>query len=495
MILDRLGPKLLLAVGATALATIGAFSAFESRAESRSVINRVETSATQLSDLVLASTEYDMLLNQREQLSDAIRRLARPEGIERIRVMNKAGTILYSSDPSEVGRAIDRNAESCTRCHSAARPLERLDPAQRTRLFRPRADGPRLLGVITPIYNAPGCWTAACHAHPPSQRVLGVLDVTMPLTAADAEIRQGRLRILLFASIAVAALCLIVWLFLERWVQEPVRGLLEATHRVAGGDLNAQIPAPGNDELGRLAESFNHMTQKLSEARLQLFQSDKLASLGRLAAGIAHELNNPLTGVLTYSSYLQKRTADQPELNKDLDVIVRETVRSREIVKSLLDFARQSVPRKREVEVGEIVDRAAAVIANQLTLKHVKLVKSLPQALPRLNADANQIQQVFLNLFTNAADAMPEAGGTITVSGAATNGSVELKIADDGAGMPPEVASRVFEPFFSTKGQKGTGLGLSVVLGIVENHGGTISVESRPGAGTTFSLRLPAKAT
>jgi two-component system NtrC family sensor kinase len=135
---------------------------------------------------------------------------------------------------------------------------------------------------------------------------------------------------------------------------------------VAGGDLSYRVTVKREDELGMLARSFNNMTDKLAEARLQLFQSDKLASLGRLAAGVAHEINNPLTAVLTYSSYLQKRSQGQPEMRNDLNVIVSETIRCREIVKSLLDFARQTVPKKRNADINEIVGRAATVIENQL---------------------------------------------------------------------------------------------------------------------------------
>jgi signal transduction histidine kinase len=151
---------------------------------------------------------------------------------------------------------------------------------------------------------------------------------------------------------------------------------------------------------------------------MQLFQSDKLASLGRLAAGVAHEINNPLTGVLTYSSFLMRRTQDRPEIQDDLKVIVRETIRCREIVKSLLDFARQSVPKKVEAYVNEIIDRAVHVAKNQLTVHSIQLVKETANELPKVTVDANQIQQVFLNLIVNAVDAIGTRGGTITISSA-----------------------------------------------------------------------------
>jgi signal transduction histidine kinase len=374
------------------------------------------------------------------------------------------------------------------------------------------------------------------------------------------------------------------------------------------------------DELGTLARSFNNMTDNLAQARLQLFQSDKLASLGRLAAGVAHEINNPLTAVLTYSSYLLNRSQGRPEMRDDLNVIVSETIRCREIVKSLLDFARQTVPKKRKADINEIIGRAATVIENQLSLGRVKLVMDLDATLPSVMVDANQIQQVFINLMVNASDAIGENSGTIKITSRMINlrstevlqikralcpkrhdlvdrkvridskpaismrfrkkehtglihlnpmygstehrlndmpalseevellcpdcstsliaegelcpkcGSpiyafevplkgfvqgclqdgcgwhsweqvdsawndefVEVRVEDDGCGIPKTQIPKLFEPFATTKGQMGTGLGLAVTWGIVDNHNGTISVESEVGVGTSFIIQIPVR--
>ena len=621
MLKGRIGLRLTAAVGPTALVTVSVFAYVNIRSHSQSLLAEVERHANQLSEAVKSGTEYDMLENQRERIHQSIKRMGQQQSIQRIRVMNKTGEVIYSSDAAEIGKMVDKKAESCYKCHSADRPLERLEMRERTRVFRLTADSSRTLGIINPIYNSRSCWTAACHAHPKSQVVLGVLDVTLPLAEVDKDIRRGQIEIVVFALSAIAALGLIVAFLVKRWVDVPVKELVAATQRVASGDLHYTIEEKRDDELGKLARSFNHMTQKLSEARLQLFQSDKLASLGRLAAGVAHEINNPLTGVLTYSSFLLKRTKDQPEMQEDLKVIVRETIRSREIVKSLLDFARQSVPKKIEADINEIVSRAASVVESQLALNHVKLVKELDPKLPCAAVDANQIQQVFINLFVNASDAIGSKGGTITVSSSALSLSpigitqikkalcpkrhslidgevridgkpsvrlkarsdgnegfiylnsmygmgghhhgipvddkkvisllcpecsaslidphkecpecgagvyvfesppkglvegcsrkgcdwqrwegvdasgdkdfVELRVRDTGSGIAKEHLLKIFEPFYSTKGQKGTGLGLAVIWGIVDNHNGTIAVESEVGAGTTFIIRLPVKA-
>ena len=616
--LDKIGFRLILAVGVTAILIIGVFSYFNIRSHTEVLLAEVERRANQLSETVKYSTRHDMLFNQRERIHRQIRDIGEQPGINRIRLLNKTGEIVYSSKPDDIGKMVDKNAESCFVCHSDQKPIERLTISERTRIFRLHPDSVRIMGIINPIYNEASCWEASCHVHEPEQKVLGVLDVTIPLADVDAQVQSSRLEMTIFALVSFVALSCIIGVFVYRWVEIPVHTMVTATHEIAGGNLNHALPENRSDELGQLARAFNHMTRKMAEARLQLFQSDKMASLGRLAAGVAHEINNPLTGVLTYSSYLMKRTASQPDIQEDLKVIVRETLRSREIVKSLLDFARQSVPKKSAADICEIIRRSLSVTENQLRLHRVKVETNFNEDMPHVIVDSNQMQQVFINLLVNAADAMSESGGTIHIHLARINLSpygttqirkalcnknhnlmspdikinglptirlkaksegaegflyldpiygshqheygilsgnilslqcpqcltsvinesvrcpkcnaltysfevsgkgvfrgctrsgcdwqqwpimdeagvrefVEIKVCDNGVGIPPEDMSRIFEPFFTTKGQKGTGLGLSVIWGIIDNHDGKITVESIPGQGTTFTIRIPVK--
>ena len=618
MLNSKIGYKLTFSVVLTVLFAISIFAYFNIQSETKSLLAEVERHANQLSETVKSDTEYDMLRNDRNRIHDSIRQIGAQESIDRIRIFNKSGEVIYSSGAAEIGKMVDKQAESCYRCHSAGKPLEHLEMAERTRIFRPDQDSSRLLGIINPIYNSPTCWTAACHAHPREQKVLGVLDVTIPLTEVDRNIRHSQVAIVILAVSAILILSLIVGFLVRWWIDRPVQELLTAMRHVAGGNLAYRVEVKRDDELGMLARSFNDMTENLSQARLQLFQSDKLASLGRLAAGVAHEINNPLTAVLTYSSFLLKRTHGQPETRDDLQVIVSETIRCREIVKSLLDFARQTVPKKRKADINEIIGRAATVIENQLSLGRVKLVMDLDATLPNVMVDANQIQQVFINLMVNASDAIGENSGSIKITSRAISlrstevlqikralcpkrhdlvdrkiqidtkpaismryrkkkrtglihlnpmygsnehrlndmptleegvellcpdcstsliaegelcpecGSpvyafevplkglvqgclregcgwhrwekvdsawndefVEVRVEDDGCGIPRAQLPKLFEPFATTKGQQGTGLGLAVTWGIVDNHNGTISVESEVGAGTTFIIRIP----
>jgi two-component system NtrC family sensor kinase len=504
----KISYKLIAAVGFAAIVIIGIFAYLMLNAHQRQLIAEMERSAHQLSETVKSSTKYDMLLNQRESVHRIINTIGEQEGIEKVRVFNKDGAIIYSTDSLDVGKMVDKQAEACYACHAADQPLERLPISERARIFKADSQ-PRTLGIINPIYNEPSCWQSSCHAHVSDQKVLGVLDITMSLAEVDRGMADSQMRLLTFAIIAIAAVSLIIYLLVQGLVLKPLSHIVAATKHVATGDLNYTIKLNKRDEIGALAHSFNDMTRQLAETQRQLYQSEKLASVGRLAAGVAHEINNPLTGVLTYSSYLLKRANGNAEMKDDLEVIVRETKRCREIVKGLLDFARQSPPEKRPSDLNDIVNRAARILQNQLALHHVKLEQNLHQPMPPVNVDGNQIQQVLVNLLMNADDAIGEKGGSITVTTAPansdagkTNGQttgglpsakkyVQIQVSDTGCGIPRENLSKIFEPFFTTKGQKGNGLGLAMVWGIIEKHDGRITVESEIGKGATFSIFLP----
>jgi two-component system NtrC family sensor kinase len=486
--------KLILVVAAVSVTIIGVFSFLLTSSHHEAAILQVERNAHQLSETIKSGTKHDMLLNLPEGLQNEIDTIGRQDGIEQIRIFNKDGVITYSSDRTVVGSSVNKQAEACYGCHAADRPIEKLPMAERTRIFS-RGDGHRTLGIINPIYNEPACWQAACHAHQPSQKVLGVLDVDMSLAAVDQEMKANRRKVVIFTATAVLAISVIIWLFIENLVGKPVGRLVEATKKVAAGDLTTKLDVRRKDELGHLADSFNAMTVRLAEVQQQLYQSDKLASLGRLAAGVAHEINNPLTGVLTYSSFLLKRAEDGSSDKEDLEIIVRETKRCRQIVKGLLDFSRQVPAKKTHVALDEVVSKSLTIVHNRLSFDKISVRKQIPPDLPRLMADDNQLTQVFINLLVNAADAIGGKGGEIVISARPSrereDGMVEINVVDTGCGIPAEEVSKVFEPFYSTKANEGTGLGLAVVWGIVDKHGGTIKLDSQLNRGTTVTMCLP----
>ena len=492
----RISTKLMTAVALSAVVVTSVAAYLVKSSTSRLAVTDAEAFAQQISETVKSSTRYDMLLNQRESIHQIISTIGQQEGIDKVRIYNKEGEIILSTDSSDIGQLVDMNGEACYACHAADRPLENLSIRERTRIFEMNGSG-RMLGIINPIYNERSCSEASCHAHGPDQTVLGVLDITVPLSAADRQQRESGMALMLLMIAAVVGISLIIWLLVKRLVLRPVALLSKATESLAAGDLQHRVPVDSDDEIGRLASSFNDMTRRLSEAQRQLFRQDKLASVGRLAAGVAHEINNPLTGVLTYASFLQAKAEDQPEMKEDLDVIVRETKRCRDIVKGLLDFSRQSVPEKHHVHLSEIVYRAGSIVRNQFSLHRIRLVLDLQEDLPAVHADANQIQQVLVNLLVNAADAMGKAGGTVTIETRAAppdtlgTEAAQVVVRDTGSGIESDDLSRIWEPFFTTKGQQGNGLGLAIVWGIIESHHGRIEVESERGVGTAFTITLP----
>lgn len=411
----KIGLKLIIAVGIITFIIIGVFSYFSISAQSDALLSQAGVHANKLSEAIKNSTLTGMLENKKEEVHAIIDTISHEPSITEIRIFNKEGVVTFSSRKDLTGKMVDKRAESCYACHTENQPLQRLSINERTRIYRISPDSPRTLGVINPIYNEPSCSEAACHAHTKDQTVLGVLDIKMDLKDVDQQIEDNKFRLIVLAVIAVLALSFFISYFVRKWIGKPVRELVKATNQVSSGNFNYTIDDLGKDELGILAKSFNNMTKSLAEAKLQLFQSDKMASLGRLAAGVAHEINNPLTGVLTYSSFLLKRTKDNPELQENLEVIVRETMRSREIVKGLLDFSRQSAPKKHNADINKIIKSAIDVVASQLLLKRIELDAQFDKSLPEIMVDANQIQQVIINLLVNAADAIGDNGGKISV--------------------------------------------------------------------------------
>jgi two-component system NtrC family sensor kinase len=234
------------------------------------------------------------------------------------------------------------------------------------------------------------------------------------------------------------------------------------------------------------------MSQQLGSVQQSLIQSERLISMGKLAAGVAHEINNPLTGILSYAEDLMEETDPSDPRYEDYEVIVHEALRCRQIVRGLLDFARQDSPQLNRIHPRELIDNAMAVVVRQAVFQNIRIEVDADENTPTLEVDPVQIEQVLVNLLINAQQAMPN-GGRILVRTRGVDGGerVEFCIKDEGTGIPPEIRSRVFEPFFSTKDGKTDGLGLAVCLGIVQQHGGSIEIESETEKGTTFRIVLP----
>ncbi|HET7214420.1 MAG TPA: HAMP domain-containing protein, partial [Terriglobia bacterium] len=357
-------------------------------------------SAERVSDVIKNSASYYMLRNQRDGLYHTILDIAHEPGIVRIRIFNKEGRISFSSDTAEIDTLVDKRAEACYGCHSQTAPLTRLDRPDRFRTYR-LAGGQRVLGIINPIENAPECSNASCHVHPAGMKVLGVLDTDLSLAAADASIAAGTRRMLFYTLLAIAIISSLSAFFVWRVVRRPLKTLEDGTERLASGNLGYQLEVRSHDELADLARSFNTMSRQLKDAREeitewgrtleqrveqkslelnraheQMMRVEKMASIGKLAAVVAHEINNPLAGILTYAKLLKKQFAKEKDKKYDgaiasLDLIESESWRCGEIIKNLLTFARTGSAKNDLADLNAVIKRCVQLVQHQLNLQNI----------------------------------------------------------------------------------------------------------------------------
>jgi two-component system NtrC family sensor kinase len=483
--------------------------------------------ALRLSDTLRRSARHSMLEDRKDDVYQMMRTVGGQPGIERLRIFNSEGLIVFSSVANERGHTVDLEEEACTRCHMEGEPLSHPEETELSRIFR-AADGQRLLGLITPIYNATACASVECHANPEDQQVLGVIDMQLSLAGIDQTLQRHNRRFLYHICLLMLVIASTCGLFVWGFVHLPVKALIRGTEYIRQGHLEHRIPMQSRSEMGRLAASFNKMsedlgqaqgelkewtrtleqrveekTRSLQEAQDHLVQVEKMASLGTLAAVVAHEINNPLSGVLTYTKLAHKMMGGEGPKAEQVDSIrtylktmEAEIARCGDIVSNLLEFSRKSGSATEQADLNGIVERTLLLIAHKLRLQEIQLKKDLYPEVPPVTCDADQIQQALLAIFMNAVDAMP-GGGELKVAtrfgpGTEEHGrSVVIEITDSGIGIAPEVMGRLFDPFFTTKtDKKSVGLGLSVAHGIVKSHHGKIDVQSKPGR-TTFRITLP----
>ncbi|MGB4268786.1 MAG: cache domain-containing protein [Spirochaetota bacterium] len=301
-------------------------------------------------------------------------------------------------------------------------------------------------------------------------------------------------------TILIAIVAVGISLYLLNIIIQPVRTLVKASESVINGNYDAHIEIESEDEIGYLCYTFNQMIDAIKErdrklkeqTQNQILQSEKLASLGRLASGIAHEINNPLTAILTYSSLLLEDLKDT-DFEEDLRVIIKETLRCRDIVRNILDFARSTKPDIKRTNINILINEVLLILEKHVNFHNIVINKELDADVPDMYIDENQFKSVINNLAMNAADAMPQ-GGTLTVKTRYNvhNDSITIIVSDTGTGIKEEHLDKIFDPFFTTKEQgKGTGLGLAVTYGIIKRYHGNIDVQSEMGKGTVFTITFP----
>jgi two-component system NtrC family sensor kinase len=349
----------------------------------------------------------------------------------------------------------------------------------------------------------------------PNNNIIGILYVGVLKQPFDEVLQKA---LITFLGLALLGILIIVGvsIVLAKRFSAPLRALEDISRRISGGDYRHGFIVKGPQEIEHLSRSLDEMArlleaekreleewaetlekkvaeraEEMKKINAQLFRSEKLASLGKLAAGVAHEINNPLTGVLTNSSLLLEDLDPDDPKRDDVEVMVKETIRCREIVKRLLDFAKQTKPQKRLANINALIENIILLVRNQATFRNITIEKQLCDTIHEVFVDPDQIQQVFVNIILNAAEAMTKGGKLTIHSGVTRDGkSLSIEFSDTGPGIPESLREKIFDPFYTTK-EHGTGLGLSISYGIIEQHGGTINVDSVDGVGSRFTIQLP----
>lgn len=515
-ILHSLTGKLIIAIGTLMVVVSTVFWYFLIQRQEEELLGNAVKYGLSFIDHVKENTRNEMLAFRPLLGQQTLEVLGSGEGVINVRILDAKGRIAYSSIKEKKGVLLDKNEMPCISCHS--KPLGKREMPLWA--INREKEGYRVLTIMRPIHNEPACYTSSCHIHPKEQKILGFVKTDLSLSVLDETVKKQKIAIIAFVIGFICLLSVVLCTILWKLVSVPLSMLTHGMERVAAGELDYVVEIKTKDEIGELAKAFNAMTADLSiakkeliewgttlekkvekkteeirKAQAQLVHSEKLASLGRMAAGVAHEINSPLTGIVTFGHLLRKKFSEGSEERQDIDVIIEQANRCSNIIKGLLGFARATSVEKGLVNLNDVINSSLNMIRHKADFFNVKIVLNLDEALQPIMANASQIQQVFLNMIINAADAMEGKGAfTITTQKVIDNGKsfTEVIFTDTGQGISEENLPKLFEPFFTTKPVgKGTGLGLAVSHGIIQDHGGKMLVRSKLGEGTSFFVRLP----
>jgi two-component system NtrC family sensor kinase len=486
------------------------------RAEKKNSMADALSYINSFSDLMRKSIRHDMMKVSPEDIQKALEFFGTSDSIENVQILDHSGRISYASFQEEVGSFVSKASSHCTGCHAGdTTPLPALEIDKRWSIAE-NPDNTRTITFAEPIYNEPDCHTAECHAHGSEEKVLGILLTDFSLQTIDTRIENQVARISLFIILVVIIIAAILSIILWRIVLKPLSSLTGGMQKVSSGDMSQKVNIQSGDEIGRLASTFNTMTDELLIARQRmeewtqtleeevykqtrvikqtqdkLVEAEKMAALGRLTADIAHEIRNPLTALGGFGRRLLKSTTSKNQ-RKYAEVIVSESDRLEQVLKDVLiysqnvrtDFEKDSV----KGIITKSIDLYQDICEEQSIIVKAQYSTDLPVLLQK-----DQVQQATNNLITNAIDAMSD-GGILTISTELEKANhieyVSVNVQDTGEGIPVDKLPLVFEPFFTTKkiGQ-GTGLGLPICKKIVEEHGGFIKAKN--GTGLTISMFFP----
>ncbi len=467
-----------------------------------------------------------MLDNDKKSLRNTMGIINKMPGIEDVNMYDANDNLVYSSFP---GDSISGSSSDCKSCHPNIKTMFpsdeksfRIINVESQCAMNPRDYSYRLLLIKSPILNESSCYTSACHAHSPSEKVLGSLIIRMPLEELDANLQKS----LLLAGLTTITLVIFLLLFTRKKIRNPLTAIIKASEAVSKGDKSTRLEIKDNQlsDMRMVSTAFNKMldniqaaskelkdwsqqleykvqkkSEELNEMQNELIHIERIASLGRLSSSVAHEINNPLSGILTYTKLVNKQLrklgVQEEEKNsmlRYLKVIEDETKRCGDIVKSLLDFSRKDHHDYSVDHLHRILDEAYILMEHQMKMSNINFRKDFLATKDMVNCNENQIKQACIAILLNASEAILESGDILLSTCNPSDDKIKISITDNGVGISQEDLPHIFEPFFSAKQKtSGIGLGMAIVHGIVQSHGGRVEVISDPGKGTTVSIILP----
>jgi len=467
---------------------ISAFAYLNFKREQDHLINYARENTNLLLNTIESSIYNSMRIGNTQDVQIILEMVGQNRNLLGVRIFHPHGIVMKSSNPAEVGKAVDQGDYGLF-LNNRSEGIYNL-PGQG-----------EVLKMIKPIYNQEQCHI--CHGH--KARVIGLLDVNYSLVETRKRMVEGTKLFIVSTAAIIIFLSTAVSLVMLKFVRKPLNRIVMNMARVEEGDLSVRMNADGTDEIGRLITSFNSMVEKLDSAKRELEQyhfqqmerADRLASVGEMAAGIAHEIKNPLTGIAAAITIIKDDFPPADPRTEIVNEILEQIKRLDKTVNDLLFFGKPTPPEPTYTDLNAILKKTLMFASQHRGGKNITKQLHLQEDLPPVYVDPKQIQQVFLNLILNAVQAMQD-NGVLTISSSETvrDGKtwIRVSIADTGPGIPEQILGKIFTPFFTTKAQ-GTGLGLAICHKLVSQHDGTISVTSEDGRGTVFTIDLPASGT
>ncbi len=483
-----------------------------------------------IGSIIEGSLYYSMLKNDDAALHSTLDIINTISGVDEVNLYDHENELVYSSLFADTVRNSDPD---CISCHtdfntmfSASEKDYRIIDYHSACSMSTTNEGHRQLLIRTPILNEPSCYTAACHFHSADEEVLGSLIIKVPLEQLDTAVSQSSTEFFLLAALTTFILVLFLIFFTNNKIRKPLTALITASEAVAQGDRNRRLEIKPNllDDMKMVSMAFNNMldnldsankelenwshqleykvqrkSEELSEIQNELIHIERIASLGKLSSSVAHELNNPLSSILTYTKLVSKKI-NRMELDEELSgsllkhlvVIEKETKRCGEIVKGLMDFSRKGQEDFKDTHLHQVFKETYDLIEHQMEMANIHFYTDFSAANDLVSCNENQIKQVCVALLVNASEAVTENGEILMKTSNPDAEHLQLDIIDNGVGIPHQDIPHIFQPFFSAKRQaSGIGLGLAIVHGIVQSHKGRVDVESEPGKGTTMSVIFP----